>query len=148
MRFNLPKTRKPLTGNAAALAMIHELTAHKPGDPAPVFTPGVIHAPGKPTLCGQGGEVSFTNETPVDCPACSEILMDPKAALRKALQAHVGRTLWPDRMILETVRDGGMLTEQAMARARELAAQGLIDTSGTWRLTAAGKRFVRKDKSV
>lgn len=47
---------------------------------------------------------------------------------------------WSDAMILKSVRDGDMMTPQATERARELARLGLIDTSGTWTLTRAGKQ--------
>lgn len=49
-------------------------------------------------------------------------------------------TQWSDAMILQSVRDGDMMTPQATERARELSRLGLIDTSGTWTLTPAGKR--------
>ena len=52
------------------------------------------------------------------------------------------KTLWSDLMVLESVRDGKMMTPAAETRARQLAAQGAIDTSGTWKLTPAGHALV------
>jgi hypothetical protein len=52
------------------------------------------------------------------------------------------KTLWSDTMILEAVRDAHGLTAQALDRAFELADAGLIDMTGTWKLTAAGKACV------
>jgi hypothetical protein len=48
------------------------------------------------------------------------------------------RTLWTDGMILASIRDFQALTYFARERALELASEGLIDVSGTWRLTDAG----------
>lgn len=54
--------------------------------------------------------------------------------------AAEARTRWPDWMVLEAVAMHHMTTPQADERARELAAQGFIDTSGTWKLTAKGRK--------
>jgi hypothetical protein len=50
----------------------------------------------------------------------------------------VTKTRWSDGMILASVRDGHGLTPQARERAFELAAAGLIDNEGLWKLTPAG----------
>jgi hypothetical protein len=47
-------------------------------------------------------------------------------------------TTWTDAMILYTIRMGHALTPRGENRARVLAADGLIDMTGTWRLTEAG----------
>ncbi len=49
------------------------------------------------------------------------------------------KTLWSDRMVLESVRDGHLLTSQALERAFDLIDQGFIDAKTTWKLTAKGK---------
>ena len=54
------------------------------------------------------------------------------------------KTHWTDEMVLTSVRDGDMLTGPATERAHELARAGLIDTSGTWRLTARGRARLRE----
>lgn len=44
-------------------------------------------------------------------------------------------TRWTDRMILEAVRDGHMMTRPATDRAFELIDLGYIDATGTWKLS-------------
>jgi len=56
----------------------------------------------------------------------------------------VKKTLWSDAMVLESVRDHQFLTPQAEARALALADAGLIDTAGSWKLTARGRRALRR----
>jgi hypothetical protein len=50
------------------------------------------------------------------------------------------RTQWPDWMILESVEKGHGMSPQAKDRAFELIDLGYIDATGTWQLTAKGKR--------
>jgi hypothetical protein len=50
------------------------------------------------------------------------------------------RTQWPDWMILESVEKGHGMSPQAKDRAFELIDLGHIDATGTWQLTAKGKR--------
>ena len=52
----------------------------------------------------------------------------------------MAKTLWSDLEILRAVRFGHALTPQATKRAHELETDGLIDMSGTWRVTKAGKQ--------
>ena len=61
----------------------------------------------------------------------------------RALAPNV-RTTWTDAMILQSVRDHHGMTPQATARAYELEEKGLIDMSGTWRLTRAGQEYLRR----
>jgi hypothetical protein len=55
-------------------------------------------------------------------------------------RAEAPRTQWPDWMILESVEKGHGMSPQAKDRAFELIDLGYIDATGTWQLTAKGKR--------
>lgn len=47
-------------------------------------------------------------------------------------------TTWTESEILAAVRDGHGMPKGATGRAHELASLGLIDTTGTWKLTPRG----------
>jgi hypothetical protein len=72
---------------------------------------------------------------------------EPKAnpaKRRQAMPNPLRKTRWSDRMILESVRDGRMMTPEAGSRAFELVKAGLIDARGTWKLTPKGEAKVRE----
>ena len=64
----------------------------------------------------------------------------------RALRHRYGRaaTLWPDWMVLESVALHHGYTPQARERAFELGEKGYIDMSGTWKLTAKGRRAMKR----
>lgn len=61
--------------------------------------------------------------------------------VRYAAESSRG-TRWTDWEILDSIDKGQMITPQAERRAVKLAQLGFIDTTGTWRLTAKGRRVV------
>jgi hypothetical protein len=65
---------------------------------------------------------------------------------RHALRRRYGRaaTMWPDWMVLESVAQHTGFTPQARERAFELGERGYIDMSGTWKLTAKGRRAMKR----
>lgn len=62
----------------------------------------------------------------------------------KTAKVRVTRTQWSDTMVLQSVDRHEFLTQQATARAFELADEGYIDTSGTWRLTSKGRQRLER----
>jgi hypothetical protein len=54
--------------------------------------------------------------------------------------SNATKTRWSDAEILDSVKRGHFLTPAAWDRAFELAELGMIDMSGTWRLTAKGEQ--------
>jgi hypothetical protein len=50
------------------------------------------------------------------------------------------QTRWTDTMILDSVKQGHMMTAPATERALVLAEHGYIDVSGTWKLTELGEQ--------
>lgn len=59
-----------------------------------------------------------------------------------AMEAWGQKTRWSDWEILDSIDRGQMVTPEAEVRAVKLAQLGFIDTTGTWRLTAKGRRVV------
>lgn len=57
-------------------------------------------------------------------------------------EAFGRRTQWTDWMILDAIDKGNQVPPEAEARAVKLAQRGLIDTTGTWRLTPKGRSAV------
>jgi hypothetical protein len=65
---------------------------------------------------------------------------DPPGKLSEAW----GRNKWPDWQILDAIDKGHMVPPESEARAAKLAQLGFIDTTGTWRLTAKGRRAIEQ----
>ncbi len=80
--------------------------------------------------------IKFTFEPPVT----GRRTKTPRAG--NMVPAARAATQWADRDILDAIAKRHGLTPAARDRAFELAENGYIDVSGTWKLTAKGRRLL------
>jgi hypothetical protein len=62
----------------------------------------------------------------------------------QAMEAFGRGRAWPDWQILDAIDKGHAVPPESEARAAKLAQLGFIDTTGTWRLTAKGRRAIEQ----
>jgi hypothetical protein len=125
----LPKGAEPIeSGRRAAEAPRgHTVRDYIAVDPRgrPLSKPTKDYSAAKREADQAGGFVKFATDPP-----------------GRVGEAFGRRAAWPDWQILDAIDKGNMLPPASEARAVKLAQLGFIDTTGTWRLTAKGRRTI------